>query len=146
MINYYPPQRFACSCSRCNHVVMDNSDIAPKLLSYLQGLTVSKLFGGRCLAHHNEVTDKNGRIKTPFSGHIFEKGKLTVRAADIYPLTGVSLKDFFEQAYTVGFRRIGFYPRQGFLHVDVLPGELYWDAKDKNYQYYYKYETLPWRK
>jgi len=46
-------------------------------------------------------------------------------AADVY-VEGVSTMALREYAMSLGVRGVGFYPRSGFVHVDVRPERYYW--------------------
>lgn len=155
-VTNFSPQEFACKCPRtfCSHYQMTQGNVDASLVSMLQtlrdacGVPLSINSGGRCIEHHAEITRDYKRTKTPRSGHIFKLGSLTVRAADVTCPQGTTMKIFAAKAKQAGFRRIGVYvpphaKAPGFIHVDVLPGEMYWDLDTRGrYRYVRTLEEL----
>lgn len=104
---YFCLNEFQCPC--CKKIMLH-----PLLLQKLKGLRykiaqpVIITSGYRCPAYNREV----GGVKGSYH--------LLGMAADIY-VPKISLNRLLEITEEIGFKGIGFYPEQNFLHVDVRP-------------------------
>ncbi len=103
---------FECPC--CHTV-----KIEPGLLDKLQklrDLTEGPLYitsGYRCKRENERV------------GGVLHSYHLYGMAADVYSKS-VSLEKLLDLAAQVGFRGIGYYPKRGFLHLDIREKPRFW--------------------
>jgi uncharacterized protein YcbK (DUF882 family) len=105
-LRYFVLDEFKCPC--CGQALM-NLDTLSRLdkARHIAGTPFKILSGYRCKKHNKEVGGKDD------SAHL--KGT----AADIACLTPRERYRILMGLFSVGFNRIGIYPKRGFIHVDT---------------------------
>ncbi len=104
---FFRLDEFQCPC--CKRVML-HSLLLQKLkgLRFKTGRPVIITSGYRCPAYNQKV----GGLKTSYH--------LLGMAADIH-VPGVSIEELLPMAEEIGFKGIGCYPKQNFLHLDIRP-------------------------
>lgn len=104
---FFRLDEFQCPC--CKRVML-HSLLLQKLkgLRFKTGRPVIITSGYRCPAYNQKV----GGVKTSYH--------LLGMAADIH-VPGVSIEELLPMAEEIGFKGIGCYPKQNFLHLDIRP-------------------------
>ena len=122
MAKYFKPETdkklFFCPC--CGHSIIDHSLLTRlDALRTLYGKPIYVTSGFRC-TEYNSREDVGGR---PNSEH------LSGQAADIACLTSGDRYWLLKYAYAVGFKRIGNYKEEKFIHLGVStkhPQDVFW--------------------
>jgi uncharacterized protein YcbK (DUF882 family) len=100
-------------------------------LEYLRGLINEHLIGGETPLHvlSGYRCPKHNKAVGGVSSSYHTKGQ----ACDLAIPTGLSLDTFADLAHNAGFKRVGRYYKQHFLHVDVgaRPSPASWTDKTK---------------
>ncbi len=109
--NFYLSE-FECPC--CHLVKLD-----PRLLEKLQQLR-DRIEGPLYITSGYRCEKENARVGgVPHSYHLLGM------AADVYTKE-VSLEKLLDFATEIGFKGIGYYPKKGFLHLDVREKPSFW--------------------
>ncbi len=135
-MSIYITENFKHSEFRCPDCGKDKP-IDPHFIYLLQNLRgkidrpiyISKGGGLRCKKYNKKIGGYRG------SAHLFGK------AADINA-KNMGLIHLAKEAESIGFSRIGLYPDNGYIHVDVVrPYRSASWVRDKNFRYHY-FKTL----
>jgi len=95
-----------------------------------QPIYITKGGGIRCPSYNKKI------------GGYFNSAHLFGRAGDIR-VVGMDIVSLAKQAKDIGFPRIGLYPYDNFVHLDVMrpfPSEAWLRGKSGRYYYYRKFE------
>lgn len=108
-MKYFRLEEFKCKCGRCQgYPEFGMSEVLLEKLDELRervGAPIYVTSGWRCPTHNANV------------GGVWNSQHCQGTAADIYT-SAITARELAELAAEIGFDGIGWYPYQGFVHVD----------------------------